>query len=207
MIRRPPKSTLFPYTTLFRSRAATRAPRRTGPRRPPRLREPGRSRCRTPSCRPAASCDAQREANRGTQEHAPKLQDVPHRSRENAQEEGSKHGQGADDAALPHILEALTAPPAEDHGDEYPPRGSPDWIELTHALAVATDLSPLQQAHEKEHDRQARTPEADAGAQGHDSHGERILLPDRGRSGHMSTTRPSESSAAWATASDMVGCA
>src|SRR5205809_4507046 len=32
----------------------------------------------------------------------------------------------------------------------YPPRGSPDWIELTHALAVATDLSSLQQAHEKE---------------------------------------------------------
>src|SRR5258707_11714062 len=25
MIRRPPRSTLFPYTTLFRSRAATRA--------------------------------------------------------------------------------------------------------------------------------------------------------------------------------------
>src|SRR6202158_6475537 len=26
MIRRPPRSTLFPYTTLFRSRAATRQP-------------------------------------------------------------------------------------------------------------------------------------------------------------------------------------
>src|SRR3712207_7512251 len=26
MIRRPPRSTLFPYTTLFRSRAAARAP-------------------------------------------------------------------------------------------------------------------------------------------------------------------------------------
>src|SRR5256885_8711198 len=42
MIRRPPRSTLFPYTTLFRSRppstrtpaAATRAARR-GPRTPP----------------------------------------------------------------------------------------------------------------------------------------------------------------------------
>src|SRR2546426_5140637 len=28
MIRRPPRSTLFPYTTLFRSRRHTRAPRR-----------------------------------------------------------------------------------------------------------------------------------------------------------------------------------
>src|SRR5215213_11199739 len=28
MIRRPPRSTLFPYTTLFRSRAAGGAPRR-----------------------------------------------------------------------------------------------------------------------------------------------------------------------------------
>src|SRR2546430_2842840 len=38
MIRRPPRSTLFPYTTLFRStrgRARTRAPRRDrGPRAP-----------------------------------------------------------------------------------------------------------------------------------------------------------------------------
>src|SRR5207245_11053363 len=101
----------------------------------------------------------------------------------------------SDLAALPHILEALPAPPAEDHGDEYPPRGSPDWIELTHALAVATDLSPLQQAHEKEHDREARAAKPDAGAEGTDSDGEWILLPDRGRSGHMSTTRPSESSA------------
>src|SRR2546421_6495425 len=33
MIRRPPRSTLFPYTTLFRSRAAAAArPRRTGAR-------------------------------------------------------------------------------------------------------------------------------------------------------------------------------
>src|SRR3712207_7077739 len=32
MIRRPPRSTLFPYTTLFRSRALP-APRRVGPRR------------------------------------------------------------------------------------------------------------------------------------------------------------------------------
>src|SRR2546422_7494428 len=30
MIRRPPRSTLFPYTTLFRSRTATHAPLRGG---------------------------------------------------------------------------------------------------------------------------------------------------------------------------------
>src|SRR5215211_8246440 len=34
MIRRPPRSTLFPYTTLFRSPAVARAPSR--PRSPPR---------------------------------------------------------------------------------------------------------------------------------------------------------------------------
>src|SRR6266852_8767193 len=38
MIRRPPRSTLFPYTTLFRSRR----PRQGQPARPPhRQREPG----------------------------------------------------------------------------------------------------------------------------------------------------------------------
>src|SRR3712207_9304541 len=40
MIRRPPRSTLFPYTTLFRSRAGERLacaadPRRRDPRLPP----------------------------------------------------------------------------------------------------------------------------------------------------------------------------
>src|SRR2546423_11307569 len=39
MIRRPPRSTLFPYTTLFRSRAAPRRRARTRPRLRPRGRE------------------------------------------------------------------------------------------------------------------------------------------------------------------------
>src|SRR5688572_31283057 len=39
MIRRPPRSTLFPYTTLFRSRGPTR----TGDRRPERRRAERRS--------------------------------------------------------------------------------------------------------------------------------------------------------------------
>src|SRR5947209_15698735 len=34
MIRRPPRSTLFPYTTLFRSRSAGREPDRRGGQRP-----------------------------------------------------------------------------------------------------------------------------------------------------------------------------
>src|SRR5436190_3190026 len=36
MIRRPPRSTLFPYTTLFRSRAAQPAPAQGVPGIPPR---------------------------------------------------------------------------------------------------------------------------------------------------------------------------
>src|SRR3712207_8939087 len=35
MIRRPPRSTLFPYTTLFRSRARRRVAGRRGDDRPP----------------------------------------------------------------------------------------------------------------------------------------------------------------------------
>src|SRR3712207_6952283 len=38
MIRRPPRSTLFPYTTLFRSRVGARAPRAGRPAGPPRGR-------------------------------------------------------------------------------------------------------------------------------------------------------------------------
>src|SRR3712207_8894913 len=43
MIRRPPRSTLFPYTTLFRSRGADREPARRpcqGRHQPPRPRSP-----------------------------------------------------------------------------------------------------------------------------------------------------------------------
>src|SRR5713226_2981370 len=45
MIRRPPRSTLFPYTTLFRSPATRR--RGPGPTSRPRLRRPGRARRRS----------------------------------------------------------------------------------------------------------------------------------------------------------------
>src|SRR2546430_8472090 len=40
MIRRPPRSTLFPYTTLFRSHAFCGARRMRAPFAPPRLSEP-----------------------------------------------------------------------------------------------------------------------------------------------------------------------
>src|SRR5438309_7833767 len=47
MIRRPPRSTLFPYTTLFRSRARPRAPGRGGgSAAPPAARDPGTTRPR-----------------------------------------------------------------------------------------------------------------------------------------------------------------
>src|SRR5256885_15907577 len=44
MIRRPPRSTLFPYTTLFRSRVQPNPLRRRRDRRTPRLRARGRAR-------------------------------------------------------------------------------------------------------------------------------------------------------------------
>src|SRR5436309_10589973 len=65
-IRRPPRSTLFPYTTLFRSRA--RAPHRGGRARLARGALPGRGRGRHTRPRPG----------RRSEEHTSELQ-----SREN----------------------------------------------------------------------------------------------------------------------------
>src|SRR5256885_12630877 len=48
MIRRPPRSTLFPYTTLFRSRCSGRSPPARSPRPAPSSR---RRTCATPSDR------------------------------------------------------------------------------------------------------------------------------------------------------------
>src|SRR2546430_13248525 len=45
MIRRPPRSTLFPYTTLFRSRGARSRP---GPQKPRRGSRPPATRCGCP---------------------------------------------------------------------------------------------------------------------------------------------------------------
>src|SRR3989442_4448643 len=73
MIRRPPRSTLFPYTTLFRSRARARA----GPRLRARIRDPG------PRHGGAADpLDPRRDAGRAdlqrSEEHTPELQSRPH---------------------------------------------------------------------------------------------------------------------------------
>src|SRR3712207_7406189 len=54
MIRRPPRSTLFPYTTLFRSRLAAAGRRRT----PPREALPRRARPRRVPVRPGGPCAA-----------------------------------------------------------------------------------------------------------------------------------------------------
>src|SRR2546430_8689589 len=59
MIRRPPRSTLFPYTTLFRSKAAVLAP---GPARSPARAAPG-------SARSTARCPPER-----SEEHTSELQ-------------------------------------------------------------------------------------------------------------------------------------
>src|SRR5260370_40777725 len=70
MIRRPPRSTLFPYTTLFRSR------------RPPT--EVGLARLRHPKVSKSATADFDRRPSRrmatGTAEHMAILRDAPLRS-------------------------------------------------------------------------------------------------------------------------------
>src|SRR2546421_7337732 len=62
MIRRPPRSTLFPYTTLFRS---------TRRERPPRSRLP---RARARSTRPTRACRAPRPRASRSEEHTSELQ-------------------------------------------------------------------------------------------------------------------------------------
>src|SRR5687768_18226384 len=54
MIRRPPRSTLFPYTTLFRSRRGRCRPRaaHVGPDPPPPPPRPGPPTGTRPPCRP-----------------------------------------------------------------------------------------------------------------------------------------------------------
>src|SRR2546422_6990184 len=66
MIRRPPRSTLFPYTTLFRSRT----PRRTSRPLPPPA--PAASPSPAPSCgrtRPCARAEQDRKSTRLNSSH------------------------------------------------------------------------------------------------------------------------------------------
>src|SRR3989442_11663876 len=82
MIRRPPRSTLFPYTTLFRSR-----PRREGGRRREQVRHAGGEAHQLPPHRRArgAGADRKRRAEvvdglllRRSEEHTSELQSRPH---------------------------------------------------------------------------------------------------------------------------------
>src|SRR2546429_6148295 len=66
MIRRPPRSTLFPYTTLFRSRGARGAPRRAR----------GGGRGRAP--RPSRARRLNRPRWRRSEEHTSELQSRLH---------------------------------------------------------------------------------------------------------------------------------
>src|SRR2546426_9097969 len=71
MIRRPPRSTLFPYTTLFRSE---RSPgRRGGGRHGARARQPGRAADRCGGRRDPPRPHADRRAAR-SEEHTSELQ-------------------------------------------------------------------------------------------------------------------------------------
>src|SRR3712207_8823984 len=79
MIRRPPRSTLFPYTTLFRSRRVARPPRRppgTRPSRPSASAPAAPRRGIASSCGspPAEATDASPGAEERSEEHTSELQ-------------------------------------------------------------------------------------------------------------------------------------
>src|SRR5690554_7358192 len=69
MIRRPPRSTLFPYTTLFRSGAGC-------PRRRPGRDPPGARRWLAVGC--AAMCHGRGGGADRSEEHTSELQSRPH---------------------------------------------------------------------------------------------------------------------------------
>src|SRR5690242_21374256 len=71
MLRRPPSSTLFPYTTLFRSARGARAHRRRGASRRDR---PPRSARRQPRRRSRASAGGSSAENPRSEEHTSELQ-------------------------------------------------------------------------------------------------------------------------------------
>src|SRR3989442_10064869 len=68
MIRRPPRSTLFPYTTLFRSHSSRRSPRTKS-----RLERPAGCRRRQEKERSGAET-----VGRRSEEHTSELQSRPH---------------------------------------------------------------------------------------------------------------------------------
>src|SRR3712207_7886115 len=87
MIRRPPRSTLFPYTTRFRSRGTGRHPdgRRlprgaaaAGYRTLPRERPAARGTTETAGGRRLALCARRRVLRRRSEEHTSELQSRPY---------------------------------------------------------------------------------------------------------------------------------
>src|SRR5256886_13642506 len=163
MIRRPPRSTLFPYTTLFRSRAAEHE-----------AREPP----------DGETGDAEQMVDRPG--------DEPEQQRADARQDG-------DHAALPEVVEPAAAAPAERRAyREAGERSREDGIGGAFLVMRRADVV-LQGAHDDERGHDGPSAEPRALRQRAEADRERVF--------HMSTTRPSESSAAWATASDIVGCA
>src|SRR5689334_23783835 len=73
MIRRPPRSTLFPYTTLFRSRPAARAPWPL-----PDRGAPDRSHTAHISARGRSQCGRRPLLRRRSEEHTSELQSQFH---------------------------------------------------------------------------------------------------------------------------------
>src|SRR5256885_9463531 len=73
MIRRPPRSTLFPYTTLFRSNPGAARSRAGGSEHAASDRD-RRSRYRHPELRTIPGSDERRKRSRRSEEHTSELQ-------------------------------------------------------------------------------------------------------------------------------------
>src|SRR2546422_4209504 len=76
MIRRPPRSTLFPYTTLFRSSAGRRSAERSPPAPPPPPR--GRRAPPAPAWPPRPASAWRTRASFRSEEHTSELQSRLH---------------------------------------------------------------------------------------------------------------------------------
>src|SRR5256885_3186782 len=140
MIRRPPRSTLFPYTTLFRSRPSARVrarvlargprlPRRDGRGRELRLGEPAGDRRRCAARRRAGG----REAGR-SEEHTSELQspcNLVCRLLLEKKKKRARHMSETRDTAA-EILRVLSAPSVRDQQGQVArhldaPRSSGVW--------------------------------------------------------------------------------
>src|SRR5213080_1878724 len=181
-----------PACTTSSRRAVTTRPPSPVPRPPPSLLRP------TSGLRP---CRPQRSAHprRSGREAEQPVRD----GGEESDEQRSHSSEHADDAALPQVLQRPAAAPAEHagHGDS---REQPGEQRVARRLAVVVGIQPaLQQLHDQLRECDRRAPEPRPAGEGAEPDSEGVSSD----LGHMSTTRPSESSAAWATASDIVGCA